>query len=44
MVAGVSSTLTGINFIMTITKLRKVPYSKMTLFAWSMFATSILLL
>lgn len=43
MVAGVSSTLTGINFIMTITKLRKVPYSKMTLFAWSMFATSILL-
>ncbi|NON63629.1 cbb3-type cytochrome c oxidase subunit I [Acidianus sp. RZ1] len=41
--SGVSSTLTGINFLMTITKLKKVPYFKMSLFTWSFFATSILL-
>ncbi len=41
--AGISSTLTGVNFLMTITKLKKIPYFKMSLFTWSFFATSILL-
>ncbi|MEM3350637.1 MAG: cbb3-type cytochrome c oxidase subunit I [Saccharolobus sp.] len=41
--SGISSTLTGINFLMTIIKLKKVPYFKMSLFTWSFFATSILL-
>lgn len=44
MIAGVSSTLTGINFILTITRLKKMPYFKMPLFVWSFFATSILLM
>ncbi|MEM3863247.1 MAG: cbb3-type cytochrome c oxidase subunit I [Metallosphaera sp.] len=44
MIAGVSSTLTGINFIMTILRLRKVPFFKMSLFTWSFFATAILLM
>jgi cytochrome aa3-600 menaquinol oxidase subunit 3 len=44
MIAGVSSTLTGINFLMTILRLRKVPFFKMSLFTWSFFATSILLM
>ncbi|TRM81702.1 quinol oxidase subunit 1 [Sulfolobus sp. A20-N-F6] len=41
--SGISSTLTGVNFLMTITKLKKIPYFKMSLFTWSFFATSILL-
>ncbi|ABP94501.1 MULTISPECIES: cbb3-type cytochrome c oxidase subunit I [Metallosphaera] len=44
MIAGVSSTLTGINFLMTILRLRKIPFFKMSLFTWSWFATSILLM
>ncbi|MEJ2776322.1 cbb3-type cytochrome c oxidase subunit I [Sulfolobaceae archaeon RB850M] len=44
MIAGVSSTLTGINFILTITRLKKVPYFKMPLFVWAFFATAILLM
>ncbi|WP_126451365.1 cbb3-type cytochrome c oxidase subunit I [Sulfodiicoccus acidiphilus] len=43
-VAGLSTTLTGINFIMTILRLRKVKYFKMPLFAWSFFATAILMM
>jgi len=42
-IAGISSTLTGINFLMTILRLRKVPMFKMSLFTWSFLATSILL-
>lgn len=41
--SGISSTLTGVNFLMTITKLKKVPYFKMSLFTWTWFSTSILL-
>jgi len=43
-VAGISSTLTGVNFVMTIVKLKKVPYFKMPLFVWAFFATAILLI
>lgn len=41
--SGISSTLTGVNFLMTIIKLKKIPYFKMSLFTWSFFATAILL-
>jgi cytochrome aa3-600 menaquinol oxidase subunit 3 len=42
--SGLSSTLTGVNFIMTIVKMKKVPYFKMPLFVWAFFATAILLI
>ncbi|BAK54149.1 cbb3-type cytochrome c oxidase subunit I [Sulfurisphaera tokodaii] len=43
-IAGISSTLTGINFILTITRLKKIPYFKMPLFVWAFFSTAILLM
>ncbi|AHC52288.1 quinol oxidase subunit 1/3 [Sulfolobus acidocaldarius SUSAZ] len=42
--SGLSSTLTGVNFVMTITKMKKVPYLKMPLFVWGFFTTSLLLI
>jgi len=42
-IAGLSSTFTGVNFLLTILRLRKVKFFKMPLFVWGFFATSILL-
>ena len=42
--AGVSSLLGSINFIVTITNMRSYPMFKMPLFVWSVYVTSFLLL
>lgn len=44
-ISGMSSTLTGINFLLTITRLRRpdIKMLDMSLFAWSILATSLLM-
>ena len=44
-IGGFSTTLTGINFILTITRLRRpdIPMLDMSLFAWSILAASLLM-
>jgi len=42
--SGTSSTLTGINFLLTILRLRRVPLMRMSLMSWAFLSTAILMI